>query len=211
MRNYKRIDLFITILIASVKAKPFIEANLCHICDDSIANTFNSSYEINKNQYNLKSLNTNDRICYKHGAYSVFCYPSPEKNSKKEDPGQDCYTYLSIMPPKASDKKCNVQILDNIGSLQDTLTIYKNLSITTTNGSWYAVPKKDTSNLHYTIVKRNPSKHKFEGKKFFLSSGNSCPSLFSRMVIVINMPLSTNVLIIKLTGKDFREKFIIDR
>ena len=171
MKNYKRIDLFITILIASVQAKSFIETNLCHICDDPISNTFNSSNEMNKNQYNLKSLNANDHsTCYKHGAYSVFCYPIPKKDSEKEDPGQDCYTYLSIMPPKVTDKNCNVKILDNDGSLQDTLTIYKNLSITTTNGSWYVRPKKDTSNLHYTIVKRNPSKHKFEGKKFFLSS-----------------------------------------
>ena len=192
MRNYKRIDLFITILIASVEAKSFIETNLCHICDDSITNTFNTSNEINKNQYNLKSLNTNDRICYKHGAYSVFCYPSPKKNSKKEDPGQDCYTYLSIMPPKASDKKCNVQILDNIGSLQDTLTIYKNLSITSTNASWYALPKKDSSNLHYAIVKRNPSKYKFEGKELFCRRKNSCCSSFSRMVITVtNLSVSS--------------------
>ena len=193
MRNYKRINLLITILIASVTAKSFIETNPCHICDDSITNTFNISNEINKNQYNLQSLNTNDqKICYEHGAYSVFCYPITKKNSKKEDPGQDCYSYLSILPPKATDRNCNVKILDNNGSLQDTLTIYKNLSITSTNASWYALPKKDSSNLHYAIVKRNPSKYKFEGKELFCRRKNSCCSSFSRMVITVtNLSVSS--------------------
>ena len=68
------------------------------------------------------------------------------------------------MPPKNTRDKCDVRILDNNGTVQDILTIYRNLTITTTNASWYALPKNDANNLQYTIVKRIPSQQKFEGK-----------------------------------------------
>ena len=141
--------------------------DLCYICDDSVANTLNISASLSKSQYNLDNFYQNEHnSCYKHGAYSVFCYPIPKNSFDKDYLGQDCKTHLSIMPPKKTKDKCDVHILDNNNKLQDILTIYQNLTITSTNSSWYALPKKDASNLYYTIVKRNPSRQKFEGKAF---------------------------------------------
>ena len=171
MENYKNFCILVFITVTIVWVKSTVQANneLCYICDGSIANTYNSSNNISKSEYNLENINSSDlQTCYRHGAYSVFCYPIPKKKTQKNAPGQDCKTHLSIMPPKATQDKCDVKILDKTGKLQDKLTIHQNLSITSTNGSWYVLPKKDNSNLYYTIAKRNPSKLQFEGKKLQL-------------------------------------------
>ena len=165
MKTYSLIIFWATLSCTLGKSRETTGNDLCYICDESVANTLNISANISKSQYNLENFDRNDHnSCYKHGAYSVFCYPIPKNSFSKDDPGQDCKTHISIMPPKKTKDKCDVQILDNNGTLQDILTIYQNLTITSTNASWYALPKNDANNFQYTIVKRNPSQQKFEGK-----------------------------------------------
>ena len=165
MKTYSLIIFLATFSYSLGKSKETTGNDLCYICDESVENTLNTSANISKSKYNLENFVKNDHnSCYKHGAYSVFCYPIPKNSFSKEDPGQDCKTHLSIMPPKKTRDKCDVRILDNNGTVQDILTIYQNLTITTTNASWYALPKNDANNFQYTIVKRNPSQQKFEGK-----------------------------------------------
>ena len=167
MITYSLIIFWATFSYTLGQARETTTNDLCYICDDSVANTLNISASLSKSQYNLENFYQNEHnSCYKHGAYSVFCYPIPKNSFNKNYLGQDCKTHLSIMPPKKTKDKCNVRILDNNNKLQDILTIYQNLTITSTNSSWYALPKKDASNLYYTIVKRNPSRQKFEGKAF---------------------------------------------
>ena len=144
--------VYITVTIVLVKSVVQTENELCYICDTSLKNTYDSSNKISENEYSIENLNSSDyQTCYKHGAYSVFCYPIPKKRAQKNTPGQDCKSHLSIMPPKATKDKCDVKILDKNGKLQDKLTIHQNLSITSSNGSWYTLPKKDHTSLYYTI------------------------------------------------------------
>ena len=141
---------------------------LCYVCDESLSITFKSTINKTKSDFEFKDdlALSGARPCYRHGAYSVFCYPTYGK--KDENPGQDCQTHLSILPPPKTKESCQVQIYDNAKKLQDILTISKNGSIASTNGSWYALPKLDQTTLNYAIIKRNPSKTNFEGRYLIL-------------------------------------------
>ena len=146
--------------------------DLCYICDRSLKTTFDLFTNINASNYNLQGslLNNKRRACWEHGVHNVFCLPTPknlkEKKSKEleNDREEECKTFLSILPPQIEKDSCNVNIFDNNGKLEDILTIKKNGSIESTNNSWYAMPKSETTNLKYTIIKTIPSKKSFEGK-----------------------------------------------
>ena len=147
--------------------------DLCYICDRSLKTTFDLFTNINASNYNLQGslLNNKRRACWKHGVHGVFCLPTPKKPKEKKsteldiDQGEECKTFLSILPPPIEKGSCNVNIFDNNGNLEDILTIKENGSIESTNNSWYAVTKSDKINLKYTIIKRIPSKKSFEGKR----------------------------------------------
>ena len=147
--------------------------DLCYICDRSLKTTFDQFTNINASKFNVQGslLNNKRRACWKHGVHDVFCLPIPTKikeNKSKElenDRGEECKTFLSILPPQIEKDSCSINILDINGKVEDILTIKKNGSIESTNNSWYAVPKSDKINLKYTIIKRIPSKKSFEGKR----------------------------------------------
>ena len=146
--------------------------DLCYICDRSLKTTFDLFTNINASNYSLQGslLNNSRRACWEHGVHNVFCLPTPknlkEKKSKEleNDREEECETFLSILPPQIEKDSCNVNIFDNNGKLEDILTIKKNGSMESTNNSWYAMPKSETTNLKYTIIKTIPSKKSFEGK-----------------------------------------------
>ena len=147
--------------------------DLCYICDRSLKTTFDLFTNINASNFNLQGslLNNKRRACWKHGVHDVFCLPIPTRLKKKKskglenDRGEECKTFLSILPPQIEKDSCSINILDINGKVEDILTIKKNGSIESTNNSWYAVPKSDKINLKYTIIKRIPSKKSFEGKR----------------------------------------------
>ena len=150
--------------------------DLCYICDRSLKTTFDLFTNINASNFNLQGslLNNKRRACWKYGVHDVFCLPIPtkikEKKSKEleNDREEECKTFLSILPPQIEKDSCNVNIFDNNGKLEDILTIKKNGSIESTNNSWYAMPKSETTNLKYTIIKTIPSKKLFEGHMLWL-------------------------------------------
>ena len=146
--------------------------DLCYICDRSLKTTFDRFTNISASNYNLQGilLDNKRRACWEHGVHNVFCLPTPkslkEKKSKvlENDREEECKTFLSILPPPIEKDSCNVNIFDNNGKLEDILTIKKNGNIESTNNSWYTMPKSETTNLKYTIIKTIPSKKSFEGK-----------------------------------------------
>merc|ERR1712079_875572 len=110
---------FLDISLQEIAQNKLID--LCYICDRSLKTTFNLFTNINASNYNLQVslLNNNRRACWEHGVHNVFCLPTPknrkEKKSKEleHERGEECKTFLSILPPQMEKDSCNVNIFDN--------------------------------------------------------------------------------------------------
>ena len=156
-----------------VDGQKYPSVDLCYICDGSLNTTFGLFPNINSEDFDFEQdvIENKRRVCWKHGIHDLFCVPAPKPMNKKEgsesikkDHGEECKTFISIMPPLKKTESCKVNIKDNHGKLEDVLIINKNGSIIATNRSWYALPKTQKKDLKYTLIKRIPSKKDFEGK-----------------------------------------------
>lgn len=153
--------------------KNYPSIDFCYICDGSLNTTFGLFPNINSDDFDFEQdvKDNKRRACWKHGIHDLFCVPAPKLRKNKEvservknDPKEECKTFISIMPPLKKTESCKVNIKDNHGKLEDVLIISKNGSITSSNRSWYALPKTQKKDLKYTLIKRIPSKKDFEGK-----------------------------------------------
>lgn len=126
--------------------------NLCKICDRSTPKPLNSSKSKNK--------------CFRYGTYDVFCHPDLLAINRKENfKINECESFFSINLPHSPNTKCDINIYDNHGIIQDIITVSDDGNFISTNNTWYVKPQEKSGSLNFGIAKRIKSRKYFEGRK----------------------------------------------
>ena len=129
-----------------------IPKNFCYPCDSSPNATISSSKYINESSFEKEVVNnTYIYNCWTNAKYNDFCQVSKEISQCQ----------ISILPPVINNDRCKVEILNNSGTLEETLILESNGTLRSTSNTWNISRYKK---LKYRISRMVSSNDMIRGK-----------------------------------------------